>query len=216
MEAAGNLLRKQLQAIAVEPREELIASLEIFIKELFHWNSTINLTAIRSIPEAIEKHIIDSLTLLPFLPHGTKLLDAGSGAGFPGIPLKIWRPDLTVFSVEASGKKVYFQREVVRKLKIHDFYPLPFRLENLDSAYPDMPLVDAVVSRALGRAQDLARLAAKYLRVGGTLLLMKGAEGEQEVASWQERGTGFYLENIHQLTLPDSGTPRKILIFRKG
>ncbi|NLC71642.1 MAG: 16S rRNA (guanine(527)-N(7))-methyltransferase RsmG [Desulfuromonadaceae bacterium] len=209
------LLKIQLPSIGIEPTDNILEPLAILLEELYRWNSAINLTAINSPQEAVEKHIIDSLTLLPFLPREIKLLDAGSGAGFPGLPLKICRPDITVFSVEASKKKVYFQREVIRRLKLQNFLPLPVRLENLRSSHPELPLVDVVVSRALGSTTDLAQTTSGYLKGGGYLIVMKGAAGNREAMDWQEKDSGLFLEDIHELNLPVSGAARKILVFRK-
>ncbi len=216
MRPERNMLKNQLSAIGVELKDGVADALEILLAELYHWNSSINLTAIRSLEEALEKHIIDSLTLLPFLPpQPLTLLDAGSGAGFPGLPIKICRPDIRVFSVEASKKKVYFQREIVRRLKLQDFFPLPVRLEHLRSACPDLPLMDVVVSRALGSVIDLIRLTSVVLKSGGCLMMMKGAGGDREAMDWQQQDSGFSLEDIHELQLPGSGAVRKILVFRK-
>lgn len=216
MVSVAAALKTQLEAIGVFPAPKILTAFESLLEELYRWNASINLTAVRSSLEAVEKHIIDSLTLLPFLVNAENLLDAGSGAGFPGIPIKLCRPDLTVFSVEASRKKVYFQREMVRRLKLQNFFPLPVRLESIRSEFPDLPPLDVIVSRALGPGLDLARSTAGLLGESGRLILMKGSGGEREVFDWPVEETGLSLLGIHELKLPESGATRKIVVFGRN
>ena len=213
-----NTLEDFFKAAGVEVTGPALVSLNFLLKELFCWSSAINLTAIKTPKEVIEKHIIDSLTIIPYINQGDRLLDAGSGAGFPGLPLKICCPSLTVFSVEASRKKVYFQRKIVRSLKIQNFFPLPFRLENLHHADLKLPPMDVVVSRALGSIVGVMRLTRGFLADQGRLILMKSVEAEQEMAvlnEFEEEFEDLFLSELHDLKLPLSGATRKIFIFRK-
>jgi 16S rRNA (guanine527-N7)-methyltransferase len=192
--------------------------LEWLGSELLRWNRTHNLTAITDPLEVCEKHLVDSLTLLPFLDKAQRLLDLGSGAGFPALPLKLARPDLEVVSVDAVGKKIAFQRHVARTLGLSGFTAVHGRAEEL----PATPLCnsgfDIVTARALGSLGLLATLAAPFLAPGGRLIAMKGAEGDTELAAAREElaSLGFVCVNQQHLRLPVSGAERWLLVFMKA
>ena len=105
-------LPELLDKLDLKIPREVVPSLERLTDELLRWNRSRNLTAIVDRDEALEKHLVDSLTLLPFARQSTRLLDIGSGAGFPALPLKISCPELDVVSVDAVGKKIDFQEKV--------------------------------------------------------------------------------------------------------
>ena len=118
-----------------------IFQLERLVDELLRWNPRRNLTAITDRDEVLEKHLVDSLTLLSFARQSTRLLDIGSGAGFPALPLKIVCPELAVVSVDAVGKKIDFQRHVVRSLGLQGFTALHARVETLTDYHVGFDLV---------------------------------------------------------------------------
>jgi 16S rRNA (guanine527-N7)-methyltransferase len=187
----------------------------LLLDELLFWNKKVNLTAITEPEEVIEKHIIDSLTLCPFINKCGTLLDIGSGAGFPALPLKISYPDMRVLSVEASRKKVYFQRNTVRKLGLKGIQILHCRAENLKKEVPDLPDFDVIVSRAVGPARDFLKLTVPYLAESGRVIAMKGPGGEGEVDDPRDI-EGFLLKKVHSLNLPISGALRKLLVFERN
>lgn len=211
------------------PLAELLATLGIFLEhdvlervewlgqELLRWNRSHNLTAITDPVEVREKHLADSLTLLPLLGNVRRLLDLGSGAGFPALPVKIVRPDLEVVSIDAVGKKVVFQRHVARALQLSGFTAVHGRAEDL----PGTPLCgagfDLVTARALGSLPLLARLAAPLLTPGGRLVAMKGAEGAAELAAAQAELSelGWFCAAISPLRLPLSGAERCLLVLTR-
>lgn len=195
-----------LSSLDLMVSEETIPPLERLAEELLRWNARRNLTAITGLEEVFEKHLVDSLTLLPFVRQATRLLDVGSGAGFPSLPLKIACPDLEVVSVEAVGKKVDFQRHVVRILGLEGFKALHERVEMLTDYRAGFDLVTA---RALCSLEGLVSLAGPFLAPGGRLVAMKGPEGVHEFTA--QRGL---LEQVgwtvllHRLQLPASGAER--------
>ena len=195
-----------LDAVALE-------RLEWLGQELLRWNRTHNLTAITDPLEVREKHLADSLTLLPLLEGAQRLLDLGSGPGFPALPLKIARPALEVVSVDAVGKKIAFQRHVARTLKLSGFTAVHGRAEDL----PGTPLCgagfDIVTARALGSLPLLARLAAPCLVPRGRLIAMKGAEGAAELAAAQGElaAQGFVCGEAHAFRLPESRAERSLI-----
>ncbi|MDH3998849.1 MAG: 16S rRNA (guanine(527)-N(7))-methyltransferase RsmG, partial [Desulfuromonadales bacterium] len=120
-----------LQPLAVEISAESLSQLERLTDELLRWNQRHNLTAITERVEVLEKHLFDSLTLLPFIGGNDTLLDIGSGAGFPALPLKIVCQQLEVVSVDAVSKKIAFQKHIARSLGLSGFTALHERIEKL-------------------------------------------------------------------------------------
>ncbi len=198
------------------PPQTLPAQLR-FIDELERWNRRINLTAITDPTEALEKHLVDSLTVLPLLEGDERLLDLGSGGGFPGIPLKLARPGLRVVSVDAAGKKISFQRHVARQLEMKEFTALAVRAEDLPRHPAAAGGFEVIVSRAFTSISTFAALAHPCLAPGGFLIAMKGAEGDVELkASLQElHGTGWACTEVRRLWLPLSAAQRTLIVLRQ-
>jgi 16S rRNA (guanine527-N7)-methyltransferase len=192
--------------------------LEWLAKELMRWNRTHNLTAITDPLEVREKHLVDALTLLPLLGNSRRLLDLGSGAGFPALPVKIARPDLEVVSIDAVGKKIAFQRHVARTLKFNGFTAVHGRAEDLPGNPAYAAGFDVVTARALGSLPLLAKLAVPCLTPGGRLIAMKGAEGAAELAAAQAELAALGLACTAQYSrrLPVSGAERCLLVLQKG
>lgn len=212
----SDLLNDQLAQMDIRLSAGMSDRLVSYLEELLHWNRRINLTAIKDPEVAIEKHLVDSLVLVPLLKGDERVLDLGSGGGFPGIPLKIALPSLRVFSVDAVQKKITFQRHVVRLLALDHFEAHHGRAE-------DLPQVlgaeyDVVVSRAFTSLLSFVKLAKPCLSPGGRIVAMKGAEGERELAEAQHRieGLGLICREVRRLRLPSSGAERTLLIFTKS
>ena len=177
--------------------------------ELGRWSSRINLTAILDPIEMADKHILDSLSVLRALEQGPlTLLDAGTGAGFPGLPLAIAREDLTVTLVDAVAKKVGFLKHAIAQLGLAPrVRALHRRLEG-DPAAEGLGPFDVAVSRALADPARWAALAAPYLRPGGTLVVMAGSDAPAtQLPGW----TG---PSVDRLRLPLSGAGRTLLSYR--
>lgn len=196
--------------LAVDPKT--IPLLERLIDELLRWNRSRNLTAISNRDEALEKHLADSLTLLPFALQAKRLLDIGSGAGFPALPLKITCPDLEVVSIDAVGKKIDFQHHVVRILGLDGFFALHGRAEKLLDQPGFRAGFDLVTARALCSLAELVDLAEPFLAPGGILVAMKGPEGHTEHSDLhdllQRQG---WRTCLHRLRLPVSGAERCLI-----
>lgn len=177
--------------------------------ELLRWNSKVNLTAILDPNEVLDKHILDSLAVLPLLdPEARTLLDAGSGAGFPGVPIALLRPDLEVWLVDAVAKKVGFLKHVIAGLGLGArVHALQASLQGAP-AREGVPPVDAAISRAFREVPRWAALARPYLPEGGQLLAMAG--GALEPPALQ----GFGPPEVRRYTLP-SGDGRTALAYRR-
>ncbi len=145
-------------------------------------NRVMNLTRISEPRDVMLRHYIDSLTLLPYIPEGASVLDVGCGAGFPSLPLAIARPDLTITAIDSTDKKVRYVNETAAYLGIADrLHAITARAE--DAAAPGSPLrehFDVVCSRAVARLPILAEITIPFLRLGGTLIAMKGGQAAEE------------------------------------
>ncbi|RLB67444.1 MAG: 16S rRNA (guanine(527)-N(7))-methyltransferase RsmG [Deltaproteobacteria bacterium] len=186
--------------------------LEQLVDELLRWNPRRNLTAITDHDEVLEKHLVDSLTLLPFARQSDRLLDIGSGAGFPALPLKIVCPELEVVSVDAVGKKIDFQRHAVRTLGLTGFTALHERVEKLVGHADYRAGFDLVTARALCSLGDLVALAGPFLAPGGRLVAMKGPEGHLEFSEQRDLlSQKGWAATLHGLKLPVSGAERCLI-----
>jgi 16S rRNA (guanine527-N7)-methyltransferase len=191
-----------------------IHSFELYAAELKKWNSKVNLTAITKDKEIAIKHFIDSLSLAPYLSAGDRLLDIGSGAGLPVIPLKIIKPDIEMVSVDAVAKKIHFQRHVIRILNLQNMEALHARIEELHKT--DSHSFSVITSRAFTRLDRFVALAAPLLKENGMLIAMKGEQADDEIAASGEvvNAAGFTVTAVHRYSLPQ-GMGERVLTFIK-
>lgn len=191
-----------------------LARFSLFVDELRKWNRRINLTAITADREIAVKHLLDSLTLTTILPAQGRLLDIGSGGGFPAIPLAIVSPGLSVTSVDAVGKKITFQRHVGRLLGLGNLTAIHSRAEAL--AASDPAGFDWVVSRAFSSIPLFVRLALPVLKPEGTIVAMKGREGgrEADAAGGELAELGLEVCGVKTLHLPGDGAIRILVSIR--
>ena len=174
---------------------------------LLKWNKSINLTAITDPAEIAEKHVLDSLALAPVLPQGS-LLDAGSGGGFPGIPVAIARPDLEVVLVDSVQKKVAFLKNALAELRLPRVKAVAVRLEGNPSR-EDLPRVHAAVARATAAPDEWLALAEHYVLPGGVAICMLGPADEAP-----DRIGELTLQQELGYQLPVSGAQRRLAIYR--
>ncbi|MGH7908441.1 MAG: 16S rRNA (guanine(527)-N(7))-methyltransferase RsmG, partial [Thermodesulfobacteriota bacterium] len=158
-------------------------------------------------------HFLDSITTLPFISEGSKVLDIGSGAGFPGIPLRIVRPSLEVILLDSVQKKVFFMRDVIRKLGLREMKAIWGRAEDISNGI-SRAYFDFVVTRAVGRVDEILKLAKPYLKEGGKIILMRGKKGLEEWEVRKDTSTrNFSLVNSKMFSLPFSRHQRVILVI---
>jgi len=184
-----------------------------FVALLKKWNRTYNLTAIRDEGEMVTQHLLDSLSLLPVLPEtsligGRRWADIGSGAGLPGIPLAIARPDLDMTLVEAVEKKSAFQRQAKIELGLENVAVVGGRVESLPGGQ-----FEAVVSRAFAELTDFVRLAGHLLVPGGRLYAMKAALPSDELGRLPR---GWGVAECIRLRVPALDAQRHLIVIEKA
>jgi 16S rRNA (guanine527-N7)-methyltransferase len=192
-----------------------IEAFTTFADELTRWNRKINLTAITRVEDIAVKHFLDSLSLLAKLDLSGELLDLGSGAGFPSIPLKVVSPSIKLVSVDSVEKKILFQRHVVRLLGLDNFKALHARAETLPLHFPEK--FDRIVSRAFSDIPKFVRLALPLLSTAGYVIAMKGREGssEAEASADELARLGAEVSTIHEFELPFSNEVRSLIIIKR-
>ena len=154
---------------------------ETYYRELVVWNARVNLTTITARDEVWVKHFLDSLSVAPSVRAARRVLDLGSGAGFPGVPLKIALPHLNLTLLEATGKKVAFLQHLVAQLGLRDVAILHARAEDAAHAAAQRTQYDAVVARAVAALATLVEYALPFVRVGGVFIAQKGVAVDDEM-----------------------------------
>ena len=198
-----------------EITDEEISALVLFVEELKKWSSKINLTAIRSDKEIAVKHIVDSLYLGRLITETGALLDVGSGAGIPAIPLKIIRPNIHVVSVDATAKKIHFQRHVARLLDLQGFEARHRRIESISAGSQER--FDIIISRAFANIVDFAKHTYPLLTDGGLLVAMKGPAVAAELEKARAALKSFELEIVatSNYNLPFDFGKRSLITMRR-
>ena len=208
MSTAG--LAEQLEAglaasCSDPPDPGIIGQLLSYLDLLLRWNDTYNLTAIRDPRQMVTRHLLDSLSVLPWIDEGP-LLDAGTGAGLPGIPLAIMRPQLQVTLLDSAGKKTRFLNHVSRSLKLGNIHPVQDRLEVWACEKPP----GQIISRALSDLSVFAHACRHLADEKTRLLAMKGKHPEGELQSLPD---WLRVESIEKLTVPGLQEDRHLVIM---
>jgi 16S rRNA (guanine527-N7)-methyltransferase len=187
MKKSDDLLRDGLIELGLVPLEDRINAFMTYLFELKKWNKAYNLTGLRKDKDIIIKHFLDSLLYLNVMPHGDiKVADIGSGAGFPGIPIKIIRPEIEMYLIEPSGKKSAFLRHVVRQLQLEKIEVIEKRIEDIKIGRELQSPADVAVTRALFSIKDFVKKASHIVRQEGILILNKGPKVKEELKMFRD------------------------------
>jgi 16S rRNA (guanine527-N7)-methyltransferase len=214
---AMELLEKGARALPLVLSPKQLNQFRSYLELLRQWNRRVNLTGLKSVSEIVQRLFLDSLTLVPFLPEGSTIMDLGTGAGFPGLPIRIAQPSQRMVLVESSAKKVSFLKEVVRRLDLNRVLMVQAYLGKGSVPFlPPFPL-DYIVTRAVGKTGELVRLASACLTPGGRLVLMKGRNWREvlKTAAPMIRKCGFRVEKTTGVTTPEGLGERVLLFFLK-
>lgn len=182
---------------------------------LLTWNEKINLTAITDPEEIIVKHFVDSLTISSYLKQGATVIDVGTGAGFPGIPLKIARPDLTITLLDSLGKRVKFLEEVIQNLQLTQVKAVHARAE--DYAKQNREKYDVATSRAVANLSVLTEYLLPFVTLGGIAVSMKGSDIKEELKGAEKaiHVLGGKIEKVDSFSLLTTEMKRNIILLKK-
>lgn len=209
----SDILAREAHVLQLSLSTDELKSFERYADELKKWNSKVNLTAITKDAEIAIKHFVDSLALIPYLSAHDTLLDIGSGAGLPIIPLKILKPEIRMVSVDAVSKKIHFQRHIFRVLGLVNIEAIHSRIEDLHETHSNS--FSVITSRAFTRLDHFVTLAAPLLADGGVLIAMKGDQAGEEIAASDDliHANGFEISSIHRYILPQNMGERLLTII---
>ena len=205
------------EKINIKFTEEQLEKFYQYMNMLLEWNEKINLTAIVEPKEVILKHFIDSLTINKYLKENATLADVGTGAGFPGIPLKILRPDIKVTLVDSLNKRINFLNEVIEKLNLEDIVTVHSRIEDFGKNKRYREKFDYVTARAVANLAVLSEYLIPIAKIGGKCVCMKGSNVEEEITSGKNaiNVLGGKIEKVDEFVLPDSDISRNVIILSK-
>ena len=202
--------------INVQLNEKQIDNFFKYKNMLIETNKKFNLTAITDDKEIIIKHFIDSLIINKYINLNTSIIDVGTGAGFPGIPIKIVRDDLEITLLDSLNKRLNFLNDVIKELDLKNIKTLHGRAEDIghNSSYREK--YDYVTARAVANLSTLSELCIPFLKVNGIFICMKGNSiDEVENAQNAINKLGGEIINIEKLVLPNSDIERNIILIKK-
>ncbi len=198
--------------------DDALNRLFVYFKELKHWSKRINLIAKKATDrEILEKHFLDSLTLLPLLDgENLHLLDIGTGAGFPGLVCKAAKPELKLTLVEPRQKRVAFLSHITRMLKLENVSILDCRVED-ESILPSDGGFTHITSRAVSEVKVFLEMSSRFMKPGVQVICMKGPKWEEELAAWEQRKSSnqYKFTSRNEYSLPQSKGARHLLIFEQ-
>jgi 16S rRNA (guanine527-N7)-methyltransferase len=202
-ESERELLAAGAREIGLELDAGAVESLLRLVDELELGNSQFNLTAIRDRPGMLRKHVLDSLSLAPYL-RGARVADIGTGAGYPGLPLAVVNPRRRFSLIEATGKKARFVEQTIERLALTNVQVVQSRAET----YRPFELFDTVVARALASLADFTAYAGHLCAPDGRLLAMKGKRPDEEISALPK---SFRVLAVHRLKVPGLDDERHLV-----
>ena len=204
------MLSSGLEQMGISISEQATQQLNSYVELLAKWSKVYNLTAVREPDQIITQHILDSLTLIPFLLNSASILDVGTGAGLPGIPLAILRPEISVKLLDSQQKKINFVQHVITSLKLTNAVAIHGRVEELPADFN----VDTIVSRAFSSLDDFTKLIARLCDGKTKIMAMKGRRDRVLEESLQLQAD-FEIERIETVSVPGLDAERCVVFLTK-
>lgn len=209
------LLKNQAEKIGVELNDVALDRFDFLAQRLVRWNEKVNLTAITDPEEIVIKHFVDSLTAVAYapIPKNARLIDVGCGAGFPGLPVLIARPDVDAVFLDSVGKKLSFIKEYLKNSGLcGDVLHERAEIIGKDSDFRET--FDVATTRAVAPLNILAEYCLPLLKVGGVYISLKGASDELDIGENAIKVLGGEVEKVTPLELP-GGDKRNVVVIRK-
>ena len=217
IEEFSKLIKEYNKGFDVELNEEKIEKFYKYMELLIEWNEKMNLTAITEPNDIILKHFIDSITIEKYIEKNANLIDVGTGAGFPGIPLKIVRDDLQITLMDSLNKRIKFLDEVIKVDDLKNIDAIHSRAEELSRNKDFRESFDYATSRAVASLNVLLEYMLPFVKVGGYCICMKGANVDEEIETSKKALNilNAKIEKVDSLCLPMSDYSRNIVIVKK-
>lgn len=209
-------LKRKAKQIDIFLEEKQIEKFYQYMNLLLEWNEKMNLTAITDPKEIILKHFIDSLTMANKVKEGETLIDVGTGAGFPGIPLAIVKQEVKITLLDSLNKRVHFLQEVIQVLQLNNIRAVHARVEEFAKNKKEREQYEIATSRAVAPLNVLSEYLLPLVKIGGKCVCMKGSNIE-EIKQAEKAVTllGGEIKQIEEITLPESDMKRHIILLEK-
>lgn len=213
------ILKDKAKAIDILLNDDQLKDFEKFMDQMITWNDRVRLTSITEESEIIDKHFIDSLTALKsnIFKEGDRILDLGTGGGFPGVPLKIYDSSYEMVMLDSRLKKIEYLEHIIEYFNFKNTYAIHGRAENYgkDSAYRET--FDIVVSRAVANLSILSEYCLPFVKEGGYFVAMKGSKSEEEINEGKKavKLLGGEIQEVLEFKLPNTDYDRSIIVIKK-
>ena len=210
-------LKEEAMQFRIELSEKEQDNFYNYMKLLLDWNEKINLTAITEPKEVITKHFVDSLSITQYINEIDRILDIGTGAGFPGIPLKIVLEKNEITLLDSLNKRINFLNEVIEKLELKNIQAIHGRAEEFNKIDGNRESYDIVVSRAVAKLNVLLEYMLPFVKLNGRCICMKSADTAEELKEAENaiKILGGEIEKIDEIILKNTDIKRKIIVIKK-
>lgn len=214
-----DILKQGIENFGIKTNQKMISDFQNYKEILVEWNQKMNLTGIEDEKEVFIKHFLDSVsaTKKGYIKNGISLIDVGTGAGFPGMPLKICLPDLKVTLLDSLNKRINFLKEVGNQLNINDIRFIHGRAEDFGKDTEYRENFDVATARAVAGLPSLMELCVPFIKVGGYFICLKGPNADLELEESKKAMQVLGIEYVEKIDikLPEIDLNHNILVFKK-
>lgn len=216
IEEFKELMRSYGKKIEIQFDDKQLNQFYDYMNLLLEWNEKINLTAITEVDDVILKHFIDSMTVLNYIKGNENIIDVGTGAGFPGIPIAILKQN-KITLLDSLNKRILFLNDVIEKIDLKNVITIHSRVEEFGQNRMNREKYDISISRAVANLATLVEYLLPLVKIGGRCICMKGSEIDDEIknAKYAIKELGGEIEKIDKMILPGSDIVRNIIVIRK-